>query len=242
MKKCTIKLISFAAVAAGSFMMGFGVGYFNKNREDDSFYYESDICEVAEAYNDDEDVDPSWRLKKLNEAKSYIADLGYVDTDGDDPKVMNASLDYWDIAKTKMYSEQSSDNYILTDESYEEVDVKDVDGKTYRMTDDGLVEVKPPYFITEEEYFETQRDFEKTPITYYANDGVYADVRDEMIKNVDDLFPEDCHVGFETDEVVYVRNIKISTDFEISKVDQSYWEDVLGVVEKHNIFEDDREE
>lgn len=234
MKKCTVKLISFAAVAVGSFMMGIGVGYSFKKDEE---YYEKDGLPCCEYFESDdepvEDIDSKEKIKELNLAKSYISKYGYdpaADTDGDNTN----EIDYWAEAKKQLKE-------IDDDGSYSEETVTDRDGVSYRMTDEGLVEVKDPYFITEEEYFETQRDFEKTPIIYYAKDGIYADIRDEMIRNIN-LFPEDCHVGFETDEVVYVRNVKIGTDFEISKVDQSYWDDVLGVVEKHNIFDDDRKE
>lgn len=224
MRKCTVKLIAFTAAAVGSFMMGLGVGYSMKKDPEMEF----------EDYEIKEDVD-------LNDEDSYSEDIKNLTLEQRrqevkklvDYKKMIIGLDY---DQDEMNSDKDFDddkNHILMDDgSYEEIDLDDM-----RMTDDGLVEIRDPYFITEEEYFETQKDFEKTPVTYYS-DGIYADSRDEMINP--DRFPNDCAIGFETDEIVYVRNVKISTDFEITKSDDSYYEDVLVMnFMHHNIFDDD---
>lgn len=228
MRKCTVKLIAFTASAVGSFMMGLGVGYSMK--KDPEMEFEFEECELGD------DV-----LSDLNDEDSYSEDIKNLTLEQRrqevkklvDYKKMIIGLDY---DKDEMNSDKDFDddkNHILMDdESYEEIDLGGM-----RMTYDGLIEIRDPYFITEEEYFETQKDFEKTPITYYT-DGIYADSRDEMINP--DRFPDDCAIGFETDEIVYVRNVKIDTDFEISKSDESYYEDVLGKnFMHHNIFDDD---
>lgn len=75
--------------------------------------------------------------------------------------------------------------------------------------------------------------FDKEPITYYEDDVTYCDVNEEIIADPNGLFGPNVHLHFgegsEDPDIVYVRNEKNSTDYEISRVHNAYSVVVLGM-------------
>lgn len=77
------------------------------------------------------------------------------------------------------------------------------------------VEDERPYVISPDEFGEKD-GYENVTLTYYA-DGVLTDYFDNVISNVDEVVGLDSldHFGEYEDDVVFVRNEKMETDYEI---------------------------
>ena len=77
------------------------------------------------------------------------------------------------------------------------------------------VEDERPYVISPDEFGEKD-GYENVTLTYYA-DGVLTDYFDNVISNVDEVVGFDSldHFGEYEDDVVFVRNDKMETDYEI---------------------------
>lgn len=88
--------------------------------------------------------------------------------------------------------------------------------------------------ISEEEFFNPSVDHEVVELGYWALDKVLADERDEIVDNEEAMVGSDWveHFGEAPDDtdVVYVRNHRLKTDFEILRKEMSFAEVVLGIV------------
>lgn len=89
-----------------------------------------------------------------------------------------------------------------------------------------------PYIITEEEYNLNQSEYEQTHLVYYEGDDVVVDSHDDPLPEPDDIVGEDHLVRFghgsNNKDIVYVRNDKLEMDFEITRSEGKYAEEVLG--------------
>lgn len=91
-----------------------------------------------------------------------------------------------------------------------------------------------PFVISREDFDDTYAHFDKITITYYEQDDVLADEQDEVIPDIESV------VGYEAlgrfgdmsddDNIVYVRNGRLGSDYEIILAQESYTESVLGIV------------
>lgn len=90
-----------------------------------------------------------------------------------------------------------------------------------------------PYVITETEYMEDRGEYDKVDLNYYDQCGTLSDDSDSIIRDIRNTIGDKClfswGAGCDDDHTVFVRNERISTDFEIAKIDNSYAEIVLGV-------------
>jgi len=75
--------------------------------------------------------------------------------------------------------------------------------------------------------------FDKETITYYEDDTTYCDVGDEIISDPNGMFGPNAHLHFgegsEDPDIVYIRNEKVDTDYEISRVHNAFSVVVLGM-------------
>ena len=89
-----------------------------------------------------------------------------------------------------------------------------------------------PYIITHDEFYENETDYEQMHITYFAGDDVLVDERDQVIPDEDAAVGDDNLTRFghgsKDAHIVYVRNEKLETDFEITRSFGKYAEEVLG--------------
>ena len=89
-----------------------------------------------------------------------------------------------------------------------------------------------PIIITVEEFFEGNSDHDKLTLTYYEDDGVLVDENEEIIDDPEYIIGSSALVSFgegsDDPEIVYVRNYRISTDFEIVRLSKSYKDTVMG--------------
>lgn len=88
-----------------------------------------------------------------------------------------------------------------------------------------------PYLISEEEYMQNDSGYQQVSLTYYELDRKVTDERDDLIENVESTIGLDFELNFgrnATDpNMAYVRNERLSLDFEIAKDERSYAKQVL---------------
>jgi len=89
-----------------------------------------------------------------------------------------------------------------------------------------------PHIISIEEFIESDNNYDKVSLFYYNEDDILTEENEEIITNRLELIGDSLdEFGILSDnsDVVYVRNDKISTDFEIVRLNDSYQESILHV-------------
>lgn len=102
---------------------------------------------------------------------------------------------------------------------------KDIEANVYSEDDDDSKD--EPYVISPDE-FSMFSDYDTETLTFYEEDEVLADERDEKIVNVESIVGDALnHFGEYEDDVVYVRNERLKIDIEISR-DPTAYSDVIA--------------
>jgi hypothetical protein len=90
-----------------------------------------------------------------------------------------------------------------------------------------------PYVIAVDDYMSNDTNYTQVTLTYYAGDQVLVDERDEPIELIDQTVGGHEALEFgvlsEDENMVYIRNESLETDFEIAKSEGKYSEEVLGL-------------
>lgn len=90
-----------------------------------------------------------------------------------------------------------------------------------------------PYILAQHEFLTAEAGYEQTTLTFYAGDGVLADERDDPIPNINEVVGDDNIVrfGYKSNDprVLYIRNDKLSLEFEINLSDGKFAQEVLGL-------------
>jgi hypothetical protein len=105
------------------------------------------------------------------------------------------------------------------------------------IEDDDFVMPTPsstrPYAITVEEYFDTEKHFDKQTFIFYEGDDVLADETGRPVDGIDDTVGLDALTRFgqgsKDRNVVYVRNQRVEMDCKIIRDRGSYQEIELGL-------------
>ncbi len=86
-----------------------------------------------------------------------------------------------------------------------------------------------PYIIHQDEYFAKETEYSQSTLTYYAGDDILVDEREVPIYNYKSVTGE-LMFGHGSDDqnVVYVRNDRLSGEYEILRDSGSYEVEVLG--------------
>lgn len=106
------------------------------------------------------------------------------------------------------------------DMSKEEIDMAEWESKSIWNS-----EKRPPYVITFSE-FEDHDELDKITLIYYTVGGTLTTEDDEMIEDVRGTVGtciEDSNFGESEDRVMFVRNKRLGSDFEITKFDGSFY-------------------
>lgn len=94
---------------------------------------------------------------------------------------------------------------------------------------------KRPYVISKDEFFENERDYTESQLTYYAGDDILADGTDEPIEDVERVVGEDnlrrFGHGSGSEHIVYIRNDVMEEIFEIALSDGKFAHEVLNFIE-----------
>lgn len=109
--------------------------------------------------------------------------------------------------------------------------------KAYQNTESGdprpeLSRIPEPYVIDTMKFSEENHEFDKLTIYYYAGDDTLVDEGEEIIVDVrmtiGDQALDNFGNGSVNQDIVYVRNERLSIDYEVVRVETSYSETVLG--------------
>lgn len=92
-----------------------------------------------------------------------------------------------------------------------------------------------PYVIHVDEFRDDNKEYSKISLDYYVVDDVVVDERNMLLPNTDDILGEDnlkrFGDGSGDTEIVYIRNEKLESDFEVTKTLGDYVADVYGYIE-----------
>lgn len=129
---------------------------------------------------------------------------------------------------------------IICDEGYvpyENMTNKEITNMVKEVSEEAMMADNPkeeypaePMVINENDYSETELSFEKADLDYYLGDGALVDEVDTLIE-VEDSIGYDILENFindDTEEVIYVRNASLGTDYQVKKVSGSY-SDTIGI-------------
>lgn len=125
--------------------------------------------------------------------------------------------------KPDIFAESSVD--VESCEEYEDIEIIEPDDVYAPLRED-------PYVINEEDFEQCEPYYDKISLVYYAEDAILADEDDSIITDTGTLISDSIYMSLETFyakcPVIYVRNEKLSADFEIRRINGSYQELVLG--------------
>ncbi len=126
----------------------------------------------------------------------------------------------------------ADDVYAAPEEDEEEV-IREYEDLSKKGDPDGYSEI--PHVISLEEFSEGASHFFKETLYFYEDDDVLTDESEEVAVDIVSLLGEDALDSFgqesEDPEVVYVRNAKLRTDYEVIRLSKSYSETVLGIMD-----------
>lgn len=229
--------IRLVVVSAGvGIVGGCAVGYFFAKRKFQTKYEalaENEILEVKNFYKERAEQEIS-KARRHYEAKSMaekpeldnvMRHLGY--------KENNLNTTHEPIEDIKVIEEpilNLEKNVFDENRKLEAID-----------TWDYAVEVKSrdpevPYVIHKDEMSQNEKEYEQSSLTYYEDDDVLADERDEPITDQDEIvgvhnLGKFGH-GSNDPNIVYVRNDRLGVDYEIARSKGSFAEEVHGFI-KH---------
>ncbi|ADD81068.1 gp070 [Rhodococcus phage ReqiPoco6] len=90
-----------------------------------------------------------------------------------------------------------------------------------------------PYILTRQEFEDCDLDYDQNTLTYFEGDNILVDERNDPINNgVETIIGGEHNLRFghwsEDANVLYIRNDRLSIDFEIVRSSGTYAEEVLG--------------
>lgn len=91
-----------------------------------------------------------------------------------------------------------------------------------------------PYIISYDTFMRGDKDYSQKSLTYFENDGVMIDEHDMPIDEIDVIIGNrNIRFGHLSKDamIVFVRNDKLETDFEITRNKGSFARDILGFIE-----------
>lgn len=222
-------LVGAAAGAAG--------GYFFAKNKLKSFYEDLAAEEIGEAKRfyanlNKVDVESGDVLSPMEvlERTHPAAAASLREYQGEKVEDLETALDEQDEAQIARIEER-----VRHQEPEVEVTVNVFDDPTFDLVEETKYRTEDkPYIITHDEYFAAEKDYEQISLTYYEQDDTLTDESDKPINEIDQMVGEDHLVRFghgsKDKNIVYVRNDRLASDFEIIKSTGSYVEEVLGML------------
>jgi hypothetical protein len=92
-----------------------------------------------------------------------------------------------------------------------------------------------PYIVSDDEFMANDVDHHQASLTYFEGDETLVDEKEEPIEDIDKYVGEkNLRFGYRSNDrnIVYIRNEKLRMDFEISRSQGQYVEEVLGMPAK----------
>lgn len=151
-----------------------------------------------------------------------------------DPRVKQQKVAYHKIVKNEGY--EPSEEEIAEAQAKEDEKLALVEMAEERQNIfDSNRDPEQPYLISQDEFLENEPGFIQTTLTYFEKDNVLADEKDDIIDDVAGSVGKEFKDTFghkDHPNEVYVRNEKLQMDFEITRSERSFTEDVLGETEQ----------
>jgi len=237
-------------VAAAAFAGGVAAGYHLSKKKLRLHYEEVASAEIAEAraryrvVRNEDYATPEEAIAALmtpeeqaevRQGEDLIEELGYSAPKQDDETlgtVTKVTTDEdgvtVDVNLTEVGEEVVVKHNLLVNNAPIEADDWDFDVEMLKRTDPTV-----PYIIEHDEFFENESGYDQTSLAYFSADGVLTDSADEVIRDSDATVGDDNLTRFghgsRDENIVYVRNDKLETDFEIAYSAGSYTHEVLGL-------------
>jgi len=230
------ELIKIASLLGGGVAVGATIGVlvvrdhykskFEQELEEQTLSIKYAFRQAAAAKEDNENVPPH-----LMEEADYIAREEAREVEAAPAAIINQY--------TQLIREQG---YIMVEgERYETGGDPDPDDETTTNEDSVAAIFNPedipervpgrPFVIGVAEYM-NETDYDKVSLVYYDEDGVLADDRDQIVDlNIIGGLTEHFGRGSQDPLIVYIKNEKLGTIFEVVKDEQSYTKLILKMEE-----------
>ena len=179
-----------------------------------------------------EDLAREYREAQINSYRDALRGLGYAnEAEADaDPNFDKAAWlneqfgesvnPEWVVENPDKVNPKPETKWKSIKEELEEVD--DMQSRTF----------EEPFVISYDEFSDENTEFDKITLRYYEGDDTLVDDREEPIDNVRQTIGPDAlnRFGYKSHDknIVYVRNERISSDFEIIRDRSDYNETVAG--------------
>jgi len=146
-------------------------------------------------------------------------------------ETLKNSADYAEKLVSKIISEKKEVEKILSEgehpeEEYDEdMDNDEIDRVEWEHKSIWNSDKKEPYIITFKEY-EDHPELDKITLIYYTVGGTLTTEDDEMIEDVKGTVGtciDDSDFGESEDRVMFIRNKRLGSDFEITKFEGSFY-------------------
>lgn len=223
-------------IGAASAVIGAGIGALVTWRLLKAHYEEITQDEIdsvklhyAKLFKEGEHADLEGLVAKY---KTKVNRLGYSGEKSDDSNVTDEEAE--SVDDTPSNSDEETDDDDDNDETYDD-DLKEPDEvrNIWRFAKDHPHPEDEAYVITFDQYNDEHDDYDKGDLTYYEGDDILVDSQESPIDDVEGLIGPDALTRFgdgsKSRDIVYVRNDRISMDFEISRDERSYTEHIIGV-------------
>lgn len=176
--------------------------------------------------------------QRLYKADEFATPGGAVDSLADD--AANATRRYQGRASEE--AAPDGDESLVVEETRVEIEEKNIFQD--RLTEDGWDQEKEeefratidngvPFIIHHDEYMEGEKNYRQVTLTYFLGDDILVDDQDKPIEEVDKTVGVENVTRFghgsKDNRIVYIRNDRLSLDFEVVSDENSYTEKVLGL-------------
>lgn len=228
--------ILLGAGMVASFAAGFGVGYFVLNKKFQTKFdqlLEQEIEDTKAFYRD-----MNHKTGDFATPEGAAEALGVVD----DAAEALVKYNYVNIAvKPEDLEDPGS---ILIAPPIEEVreEMRNIFAESAEMEELAVASLRDPekpYIITSEEFAVNDPEYDQISVTYFEGDGVVADDGGGHIPDDDRCIGLGNLQKFDEQEdtlTLYVRNERMKTDFEVSRHEGKFSEEVLGFQHSDDMY------
>jgi hypothetical protein len=176
-------------------------------------------------------------IEEVDEMKEYYEEKMKEDKKATIKSDVNSKPDLDVLARERAKGERIpyDKQYIPEDERDEEEGLPPSEqyihnDEKYRKT------MKKPYLIKPEEYSDENYHYDKLSYGYYVEDDVLVDDNEDVVTDITNTIGDEALLSFgeisEDPDIVYVRNERLAVDIEIIRMQESYKEVVLGMVDE----------
>lgn len=222
--------ITKVAIGVGSLTVGVGAGYLVAKKQLEAKYQalaQDEIDQVRDLYKRRAKADQYETVSSTVEALVDAAVATEVDASTEDLEELRT------ILRTNDYAVDGEARVRRIFDEPEPTKEELGDPIDAPFVEAAEIDESRPYEITTDVFMSDDMP-DKVTLTYYAMDDILADERDQPMTDIDDLIGEH-HLDLldEKNNVVYVRNTIINTDFEIMLQEGAYSVLVLGNTDEH---------